>query len=219
MALPVSRSRASKSSHNRFLLLSATSIQAVDRQETLSRVERLSTLTGGRNVAVVFLLSETSSSSTNIDGMHAYIELELLSVFTLAEAPHTIIAADAGAVCSLFNMPTSIPILPLHDVTLLPTTLLSYQNSSTAASLSVPPLNTATTLLPHCTTSAPQVLLSEHSTNVLTDICSTLEDLVTAARTEEGQMHIKEYLDDGQERGAADAEGVIHFWEEEWIAE
>ncbi|KAI9698504.1 MAG: hypothetical protein M1836_004085 [Candelina mexicana] len=97
--------------------------------------------------------------------------------------------------------------------------LLTYHNISKTASPSVPPLNTAEALLPHCTTSAPYELLSGHSTNVLTDICSALGDLAAAAGTDEGKMQIKEYLEDGQERGNTDAEGVIHFWEEEWIAE
>ncbi len=107
-----------------------------------------------------------------------------------------------------------MPILPFSSLSSLPTTLFNFQRQlvatrSTGTALRV---NAVTDLLPFCTTNPP---MSEHSRNILSDVCNNIPSLAQAATTREGQEGLKQWLEDAH--GAAD--DVIAFWEQEFIVD
>lgn len=67
-------------------------------------------------------------------------------------------------------------------------------------------------LIAHATATAPNRLLAEHYTNLLSDLFASIRELEKGTRTEGGQQKIRDYLDSGAARD------VIDFWEDEWIA-
>lgn len=68
-----------------------------------------------------------------------------------------------------------------------------------------------TTLIAQATSTAPSKPPSEHTTNILTDLFSSIPELEAGTRTAAGQATIHEYLD------AKTAKEVIEFWEDEWL--
>jgi len=56
--------------------------------------------------------------------------------------------------------------------------------------------------------------MAEHTKNVLSDVFVSFKDLAAAATTTDGQQVIRGYLD-----GPTQAEDVISFWLNEYIAE
>lgn len=69
------------------------------------------------------------------------------------------------------------------------------------------------TLLPQLTATAPARPLSEHSANVLSDICHSIRDVAAITESEQGMKVLEEYL------GEEDARNIESFWAEEWICE
>jgi len=67
-------------------------------------------------------------------------------------------------------------------------------------------------MLPHTTAIAPGGRLSEHATNVLSDLCGSLRGVAEMAGTEEGGRVLGEWV--GRE-----GEGVREFWGGEWVWE
>lgn len=102
-----------------------------------------------------------------------------------------------------------MPIIPLHDVDALSTTLLTFHRHSSLARPSSGAPNPVTTLLPYCTTS--QAALPERSVWALTDLVKSIPDLAQAATTQEGQAVIRDVMSDNNH----DAERVIEFWQHE----
>lgn len=70
IALP-SKRPAGQPDFFRIALLSASDMQS--KESTMDRLERLSNLTGGKDVGVVFLLA----SSPRVNGMIAYMQLQI----------------------------------------------------------------------------------------------------------------------------------------------
>ncbi len=98
-----------------------------------------------------------------------------------------------------------VPILPLATLEDLPTTIQAFhrppcQPTTTARQWAPSAMQT---LLPYCTI---QPRLSEHATNVLSDITSDFRDLVDKAATAGGQSLLRNYL------GEQEGESVISFW-------
>jgi len=52
-----------------------------------------------------------------------------------------------------------------------------------------------------------------HETNVLSDICHSLKDVVELASTEQGREALAGWV------GEREANGLVEFWEGEWIVE
>jgi hypothetical protein len=63
-------------------------------------------------------------------------------------------------------------------------------------------------LLSHATTTAPHRRLSEHDTNVLSDLFPSFRELSQAMTTREGRDVVREYFDEKT------AKGIIEFWRE-----
>lgn len=69
------------------------------------------------------------------------------------------------------------------------------------------------TLLQHITAAGPFCPLSQHSANVLSDICHSIKDVAVVTESEGGIKKLKDYL------GEEDARNIESFWAEEWICE
>ena len=68
-----------------------------------------------------------------------------------------------------------------------------------------------TDLISQATASAPEKPLSEHDTNVISDVFSSLKELEEATRTRRGQAKLYDFLD------RITAEDIVDFWSDEWI--
>ena len=77
----------------------------------------------------------------------------------------------------------------------------------------MPTIPLRATLLRHMTATAPASPLSEHSVNVLSDICHSVKDVAAMAGNDEGMKVLEDYL------GEEDARNIESFWSEEWICD
>ncbi len=102
-----------------------------------------------------------------------------------------------------------MPILPLTALEDLPTVMASFQRNLHPPQALRATLSPTRALLPYCTILPP---LSEHETNVLSDICSSLRDLADKATTAGGQAMIRDYL------GAQSGNNAASFWLKEYPA-
>ena len=104
-----------------------------------------------------------------------------------------------------------IPILPITRSTNFLSELNTYMESLHQYSyLTFPQYSARTNLLPHTILSAPASPLSEHNTNILSDICHSLSDVSKLAASEQGSRSLEEWL---EEIGR----GVVGFWQEELV--
>ena len=98
-----------------------------------------------------------------------------------------------------------MPVLPLTSVRELPNILQSFRNR-TAKTESLPRRPAvawvAKHLLPHCTLGHP---LPTHTVRILSDINSSLSDLLDKTIKPEGQAMLTDYI-------GTEAEHIIQFW-------
>ncbi|KAL9116904.1 MAG: hypothetical protein Q9187_006563, partial [Circinaria calcarea] len=79
LAFPLGSQPPIQSRTLRLLLLSSATLEPQSKPSTISRIERLSSLTGGDCVAITFLLSTTEDDvMVSIAGKYAYAELQVL---------------------------------------------------------------------------------------------------------------------------------------------
>jgi hypothetical protein len=107
-----------------------------------------------------------------------------------------------------------IPIMPLHSVSSLQSTLLAFQKQivqtqKSTLSLRIDPVNK---LLPFCSLGGP---IPEHARNVLSDICHSIPELAQAASTPDGQEGLKQWITDPPQL----AGDIVGFWEHEYIVD
>ncbi|KAF7879055.1 hypothetical protein EAF04_000255 [Stromatinia cepivora] len=149
-----------------------------------ARIERLYRQTGGRNVGIIFLLHEKESSS---DGMKEYVNLQisLMSTFKL-------------------------PILPLRSISQFLATVQTFQRQ---LCIVLPPrrVDAQYELLPFSNVGNA---MTEHTRNILSDICHSIPELARTAATADGQEQLREWL---SEPNAESAEDVIDFWKREYL--
>ena len=110
------------------------------------------------------------------------------------------------------NLPL-IPILPINNIGRFLLELDEYTSARARYSSMVaaaPSISARRDLLPHVTMSASEHTLSEHNTNVLSDLCGSLSDVATLAGSDEGRSLLGDWLE-------AAADGVINFWAEERV--
>jgi len=147
--------------------------------------------------------------------MHGFMSLQTLSAPShgLALVPtnqNRTIFADG---CRIFSLPTPPPLLPIASPEqLLPLLQMYIAAQPAAASTPLVPAVSPLTLLPHATSAAPARPLPVHETNVLSDLCSSLRDVVDVASSERGKELLQQYL-------GGEARGLSEFWEGEWIVE
>ncbi|MCJ1283652.1 hypothetical protein MMC26_002983 [Xylographa opegraphella] len=191
LAIPP-RSGSNKTSRRlQVLVLTSASLDDKAKMSTMTRIEHFSAL-GAESIAVAFVLSTRAHPSfETMDGHRAFLTLQLM----ILGQPNL----------------SSIPILPITSSISLLSELNTYTESLHRYSyLTFPQYSARTNLLPHTTLSAPSHPMSEHDTNVLSDICHSLPDVSKLAASEQGYLSLKEWLEEA-------AEGVVGFWQEELI--
>ncbi|KAL8749868.1 MAG: hypothetical protein Q9199_007428 [Rusavskia elegans] len=174
-----------------FLLLTPESVSGTDRTSLLSRIERFATLTTDPSPAIAFLLFVGSGQIPSSNSLHAYTTLQIW----------------------LHEMATtSPPILPIASpAQLLP--LLKTFVASSPPTHRGPAAPSSRSLLRQITATAPARPLSEHSTNVLSDICHSIGEVATMTASGQGMQVLEDFL------GEQDAKNIESFWAEEWICE
>ncbi|QSZ35511.1 hypothetical protein DSL72_008381 [Monilinia vaccinii-corymbosi] len=143
-----------------------------------ARIERLDHQTGGRNVGIIFLLHEKGGSE---NGMKEYLKLQMSLMST-----------------------SKIAILPLASVSHLLATVQSFQRQLCM----VPPskkVDAPHELLPFSNVGDA---MTEHTRNILSDICHSIPEVAGAATTSHGQEQLKEWLSAPHPNSA---QGVIDF--------
>ncbi|CAD6448371.1 e50133c3-986b-4e7e-a85f-f0d8ec2ac5cf [Sclerotinia trifoliorum] len=149
-----------------------------------ARIERLYHQTGGRDVGIIFLLHEKQSSD---NGMKQYINLQISLMSTF-----------------------KIPILPLTSISQFLEVVQTFQRQLCI----VPPfkrVDAQYALLPFSNVGNA---MTEHTRNILSDICRSIPELACTAATAAGQEQLREWL---SEPGAESAEDVIDFWKREYL--
>ena len=102
---------------------------------------------------------------------------------------------------------SSIPIFPVDNPAgFLQAMKLYISSLNDFIQRSPPLLINRITLLPYITSSTHP--LSEHNTNVLSDICRSIADVATLAGSADGQLTLQDWLGE-------DGLGVAEFWHDE----
>ncbi|MCJ1389337.1 hypothetical protein MMC18_002193 [Xylographa bjoerkii] len=172
------------------LVLTPASLDENMKANTMARIEHFSAL-GGDSIAITFMFSTSATAiPDSMDGLRALSTLQLM---ILAHS----------------NVP-SLPILPITNPFSFLLELNTYLDSLHHYShLTLPQFSVRTNLLRHTTSSAPSRPLSEHNTNILSDICHSLSDVAKLADSEQGYLTLEEWLEDA-------GKGVTKFWQEVW---
>ncbi|KAL8946726.1 MAG: hypothetical protein Q9222_006918 [Ikaeria aurantiellina] len=173
-----------------FLLLTPESILERDRNALLSRIERLVSLTAAPIPAIAFLCSISPAQKSSTNGLQAYMTLQTM----------------------LHESSLSIALLPVAS----PTQILSILSAHIKPSVPAKPTSVAApprALLRQVTATAPNRPLSEHATNVLSDICHSIGEVAALTKNERGIKTLENFL------GEEDAGNIASFWAEEWICE
>lgn len=111
---------------------------------------------------------------------------------------------------SLHKLPIPLPLLPITNATLLLPSLLTY---TTAPPQQPSQLLSTISLLPHITATSPSHPLPIHTTNILSDITHSLEEIISLTETENGRKELGRWV------GREELSGLVEFWEGEWICE
>ncbi|KAL8726936.1 MAG: hypothetical protein Q9181_005883 [Wetmoreana brouardii] len=121
-------------------------------------------------------------------------------------------AAPVGALPTLHELSVSLDLLPITSPSqLLP--LLNIYLAPSAPAHPPPAIPSSRALLRRVTAAGPTRPLSEHSANVLSDICHSMGEVATMTSSEQGMKALEDFL------GEADAENIESFWAEEWICD
>src|SRR5262245_61322999 len=111
----------------------------------------------------------------------------------------------------LGQLPTTIPVIPiLGPANLLPS-LEAYIKDLNISPQLHPSLPMPTLLLSHAAVAAPYCCLTEHNTNVLSDLFPSLCALSIAVKTNNGKDILAEYFDNETVRR------IIGFWDKDMI--
>ncbi|KAK4965586.1 hypothetical protein LTR66_003677 [Elasticomyces elasticus] len=225
----------------RFLLLSPSSTSDVELQNTLERVARFAALTGGQDIAIVFLLSHHAAASfvsarslahgiggitDPCDGMHAYMKLQA-ELFTRDDIPN-------------------VSILPLAKPEGLPTLIKNHVKTLAKPKFLHPRPVDCSKMLAHCSSTPP---LGQFAVDVVSDYFPSLRHLATAATVPEIQQvndpltqdsynlrnwtaRSPEHTADGGSLDVChslallldllsrkEVQDIADFWKEEWVAE
>ncbi|TGO41352.1 hypothetical protein BHYA_0023g00620 [Botrytis hyacinthi] len=169
-----------------FRVLLLSSIDMQTIVDLSARVERLYHQTGGRNVGIIFLLREEGS---NDNGLKEFMGLQI----------------------SL--MPTfKMPILPLTSVPQILSIVQPFQRQLCIIPSSKR-VDAQYELLPFCHVGNT---MTEHTRNILSDICHSVPELARTASTNDGQRQLREWLSEPNPESAQD---VIDFWKREYLLE
>ncbi|EXF74061.1 hypothetical protein CFIO01_10487 [Colletotrichum fioriniae PJ7] len=168
IALPISQDQV-----YRIILLSP---KDVGQQATAQRLERLDSLDGGCNIAIIFLIGE---GTEQFDATQAFMEFKI----DLLE-----------------KLDPPLLALPLTSYTELPSMLAGFREMLATMQ---PAIHSASSLSPAQPTSADLLLymagdnepLSEHGANLLSELGQSPREIAALADTEEGKARILDVLD------------------------
>lgn len=225
----------------RVLLLAPSWISAAKLPNTLDRIHRFTSLTGGQNLAVVFLLNPPKTSSfvsvkdlsstagdfeTGTKGIFAYSQLQA-SLLQRVDIPH-------------------VPILPLASVEDLPK-LLSKHTAALSRKLHLAPAHTSSFGMLQLSTTEPP--MERQTAYFATDCFDNLNELAMACTEPEAELTSSSpslrasgasafQSDFGQIRRTSQASGtgeesrrlrdlvgeqryreLVDFWLDEWVVE
>ncbi|KAK1639165.1 hypothetical protein BDP81DRAFT_405022 [Colletotrichum phormii] len=181
IALPISQNRT-----YRFILLSP---KDVGQRATEKRLERLYSLDGGRNIAVIFLIGEVADQS---DAMQAFMEFKI----------------------DLMEKKLDLLPVPLTSHMELPSTLACVREMLAAVLPAFEPVFDSSlflSLTPNLSVALIQYMagsnepLSEHSANLLSELGQSPREIAALADTEEGRVRILDVL------GPQDGQAVLGF--------
>ncbi|KAI1385061.1 uncharacterized protein F4822DRAFT_382082 [Hypoxylon trugodes] len=167
MALPLRSPGGQPRRVLRVILLSPSDIGTDDCKD---RIQRLYHLSGGQDIAIVFLLKQAKGQA---NPMTAFMMLQLSLV-------------------GEFEM----PIIPVSSIQAVQPNLMAFYHQISSGSRAPRTTNPAQSLLPYCSDRPP---LSEHAVNVLTDITSSMGTLLDTVSTPAGQTEIATFLENDSE--------------------
>jgi len=171
------------------LVLTPSSLDDNAKASTMARIEHFAAL-GADSSAVAFVLSTFAHPTFDfVNGLRAFLTLQLM----ISEHP------NASPVTIL---PVTSPSTFISDLSSYAGTLHQYLY------LNLSGCSARTSLLPHMTSSAPSHPLSEHNTNILSDICHSISDVAELADSEQGQFSLEEWLEEA-------GRDVTVFWQKE----
>ncbi|KAK1687776.1 hypothetical protein BDP55DRAFT_727177 [Colletotrichum godetiae] len=181
IALPISQNRS-----YRVILLSP---KDVGQQATEKRLERLYSLDGGRNIAVIFLIGEVVHQA---DAIRAFMEFKI----DLMEKKLDLLAVP---LTSYMELPSTLACVRKMLAAVLPA-LEPVFGSSSFLSLTQ---NPSIALIPYMAGSNRP--LSEHSANLLSEVGQSPREIAALAGTEEGRVRILDVL------GPQDGQAILGF--------
>ncbi|KAL0781159.1 hypothetical protein CaCOL14_002494 [Colletotrichum acutatum] len=178
IAFPISQDQV-----YRIILLSPKN---VGQPATAQRLERLDSLDGGCNIAIIFLISE---GTEQVDATQAFMEFKI----DLLE-----------------KLDPPLLALPLTSYTELPSMLAGFREMLAAMQ---PAIHSSSSLSPAQPTSADLLLymagdnepLSEHGANLLSELGQYPREIAALADTEEGKTRILDVL------GPKDGKAILGF--------
>ncbi|KAI1764756.1 hypothetical protein GGR53DRAFT_465999 [Hypoxylon sp. FL1150] len=164
VAIPLSAPGGQSQRALRAILLSPSD---VGKDACRDRIQRLSRLSGGQDVAIVFLLKQEQGQ---VSAMAAFmtLQLDLIGEFEM-------------------------PVIPVNSVQAVLPNLMAFHHHFSTSSGPQKTADPARDLLPYCSEKPP---LPEHAVHVLTDITSNTRDLLETVSTPAGQMKTAEFLGD-----------------------
>lgn len=215
----------------RLLLLSPGSMLGTSMSQTLERIQHFSSITGGIDTAIVFLLesrqafvsarqvSSTVAGTSSSEGAHSYAKLQ----------------------AELIQMPeaSSTPILPLANLDDLCMFVKTYLHGLGRVTPKAASTTRSVDLLPFCSADPP---LSQFAVNITTDTFQSLSDLATTIahanrrRSQDTNEEPAQWLSSDETTRADDGDlarlamireqvgddvlnGMIEFWADEWVVE
>ncbi|KAF1989578.1 hypothetical protein K402DRAFT_451790 [Aulographum hederae CBS 113979] len=228
------------------LLFTPTTTEHLTEAALLSRLHHFASLTGGHDIAIVFLLNQPahntatngnrSNGDEHLSGGDGHLSNGNCNHAINTTAPSGIHAftalsvllssmASATASASTSTTLPPIPLLPIPDPTFLPIIIQSFTSklvspfAATPASDQIP--NAALDLLPYSTTEAP---LPQDTLFALSDLFPDLREVVEGAGIGNDDGGIGDGNHNGNENVilrslGREGAGVVDFWKGEWVAE
>ncbi|KAI1203010.1 hypothetical protein F5X97DRAFT_284591 [Nemania serpens] len=114
-----------------------------------SRIERLHTLTGGQDAAIIFLLENNDDQYNAVSALMT-LQLQLIGNWEL-------------------------PVIPVESVATVPASLEAFKRQLSCPAISPKGPSPTTSLLPFCSYRTP---LADHTVNLITDTTSGFRDLI-----------------------------------------
>ena len=237
IAIPITPVVAKQSTRRllRVLLLSASCVIDNKIEDTMNRLDHFAFLTGGIDVAIVFLLhsppafvsaksltcSDHVQTAGSVDGIHAYakLQVELKTRKNGTSIPILLLASLDGlsALLSKHAQSLSRPLPKIaatsvvNSIELLPVCITGRPMTHFGRSL----ISDLFPSLKHLADAAERSRVVQRTTsaNYPLDSLTSLDDLMQTSSDEEGKFAmLREQL------GAEVVNGMIDFWTDGWVA-